>query len=176
MKTLGIVLAASTLALSSTGASAWFKVCNAKSNGADMFVTYAYYEPSITTINIDACGSFTRVFSPQYYTAWKNTGWWHITKNQCAMVYTPAINNRWAYVYAQISDGSTLVGANQPNQVSNVAFGIDQYIGGPFGSCSGECIGQTGSGDCGNPAPTYWNVNALPVDQGNYQNFTLTIH
>jgi hypothetical protein len=41
---------------------------------------------------------------------------------------------------------------------------------------NGECIGQTGSGDCGNPAPTYWNVNALPVDQGNYQNFTFTIH
>jgi hypothetical protein len=176
MKTLSVVLAVSALALSSTCASAWFKICNAKSNGADMLVTYAYYEPSITTIYVDACGSFTRVFSPQYYTAWKNTGWWHITKNQCATVYTPAINNRWAYVYAQISDGSTLVGANQPNQVSNVPLGIDHYIGGPFGSCSGECIGQTGSGDCANPAPTYWNVNALPVDQGNYQNFTVTIH
>jgi len=155
---------------------AWFEICNTKADGADMYVTYAYYEPSTTTVVSDACGSFSRVFSPQYYTAWRNTGWWHLNRNQCAYVYGPALANTWGYVYAQISDGSTLTGANVPFTVSNVAFGIDQYVSGPFGSCNGECIGQNGSGDCGNPQPSYWTVLTLPVFQASYQNFKLNIY
>jgi len=160
----------------SNNAFAWFQVCNTKSNGASMYVTYAYYQPSTTTIHTDACGSFYGVYSPQYYTAWKNTGWWHLYRNQCATVYGPALRNTWGYVYAQISDGSTLVGANVPFKVSNAAFGIDQYVNGPFGSCNGACLGRQGSGLCSSPAPVYWYTKTLPVYQGGYSNFTLNIN
>ena len=164
-----------TLFLLSSNAFAWFEICNTKSNGADMYVTYAYYEPSTTTLYTDACGSFTRVFSPRYYTAWKNTGWWHLYPNQCATVYGPALTNTWGYVYAQISDGSSLVGANVPFTVASTAFGIDQYANGPYGSCNGECLGQQGTGSCGSPGPRYWRVNALPIRQ-NSANHKLSIY
>jgi uncharacterized membrane protein len=176
MKKLIAALALGGLVLSSRTSFAWFEICNTKSNGADMYVTYAYYEPSTTTIYTDACGSFTRVFSPQYFTAWKNTGWWHLYPNQCATVYGPALANTWGYVYAQISDGSSLIGANVPFTVANTAFGIDQYVKGPFGSCSGECVEQRGFGTCGSPGPAYWTVNTLPVHQDSYQNFKLNIY
>ena len=62
--TAALVLGA--LILFSSNSFAWFEICNTKSNGADMYVTYAYYEPNTTTLYTDACGSFSRVFSPQY--------------------------------------------------------------------------------------------------------------
>jgi|SRR5665213_1681784 len=168
------VLGAVTLA--STHAFAWVEICNIKANGADMYVTYAYYEPNTTTLVTDACSSSSSVSPPQYYTAWRNTGWWHLTKNQCARVYTPAISNRYAYVYAQISDGSSLLNANVPFTVTNAVFGLDQYWNGPFGSCSGECVGQSATGDCASPAPSYYSVNTLQLDQGsNNSNLTLDI-
>jgi uncharacterized membrane protein len=176
MKKLTAALALGALVLSSRNSFAWFEICNTKSNGADMYVTYAYYEPNTTTLYTDACGSFSRVFSPQFYTAWKNTGWWHLNQNQCATVYGPTLANTWGYIYAQISDGSSLTGANVPFTVANTAFGIDQYASGPFGSCSGECVGQTGSGDCGSPGPTYWRVNTLPINQDSYQNYKVNIY
>jgi uncharacterized membrane protein len=175
MKQFLAALALITLILLSKNAFAWFEICNRKSNGADMYVTYAYYQPSTTRVHTDACGSFYGVFPPRYYTAWKNTGWWHLDQNQCATVYGPALANTWAYVYAWISDGSSLGGANVPFTVANTAFGIDQYVSGPFGSCNGECIGQSGTGFC-TPAPTYWRVNTLEINQGNYQNFRLNIN
>lgn len=175
MKKLGAALACGTLILLPTYAFAWFEICNTKANGASMYVTYAYYEPNTTTVYTDACGSFSRVFSPQYYTAWKNTGWWHLSQNQCATVYGPGLSNTWGYVYALISDGSSLVGADTPLTVSNVAFGIDQYVSGPFGQCSGECIGQSGSGDCWSGV-TYWNVKALPINQDSFTNYTENIY
>jgi uncharacterized membrane protein len=176
MKKITAALALSALVLSSTNSFAWFQICNRKSNGADMYVTYAYYEPNTTTLYTDACGSFSRVFSPQFYKAWKNTGWWHLNQNQCATVYGPALANTWGYIYAQISDGSSLTGANVPFTVANTAFGIDQYSSGPFGSCSGERVGQSGTGDCGSPGPIYWKVNTLPINQGSSQNYTVNIH
>jgi uncharacterized membrane protein len=175
MNLLSAALACSALVLFSSDSYAWFRICNAKANGASMYVTYAYYEPNTTTLYSDACSSYTRVFPPQFYTAWKNTGWWHLNQNECATVYGPALANTWGYVYAQISDGSTLTGANVPFQVASSAFGMDQYSAGPFGTCSGECIAQQGEGSCGSPGPTYWNVNTFPVSQDSYQNYTFTI-
>lgn len=176
MRKLTVALAVGVLCLlASQDAFAWFQICNRKANGASMYVTYAYYQPSTTRIYTDACGSFYGVYPPQYYTAWKNTGWWYLTQNQCATVYGAALKNTWAYVYAQISDGSTLIGANVPFKVSNLAFGIDQYVNGPFGSCNGECIGTRGSGFC-SQQPSYWDVDTLPVYQGSYSNFTLNIN
>lgn len=176
MSRITAALTLGTCLLVSQNAFASFEICNTKGNGASMYVTYAYYQPSTTTIHTDACGSFYGVFPPQYYRAWKNTGWWHLYQNQCATVYGPALTNRWGYVYAQISDGSTLIGANTPFRVSNYAFGLDQYVSGPFGSCSGECLGRSGSGLCSSPGPVYWNVNTLPVDQGSYSSFRLNIY
>jgi hypothetical protein len=175
MYKLPAVLALGALVVLPQKALAWFEICNTKANGADMYVTYAYYEPNTTTVNTDACGSFQRVFSPQYYTAWKNTGWWHLNKNQCATVYSAALSNTWGYIYAQISDGSSLTGADIPFTVTNVAFAIDQYIQGPFGSCSGECVGQNGTGDCG-AGVNYWTVKTLPIHQNSYQNFKVNIY
>src|SRR4051794_16528059 len=176
MKNLTAALALATLALLPKTSYAWFDICNTKSNGANMYVTYAYYQPSTTRITTDACSSFYGVLPPQYYTAWKNTGWWNLAPNQCARVYGSTLRNTWGYVYAWISDGSSLTGANTPFTVSSAAFGIDQYVNGPYGSCNGECIGQTGQGLCSSPAPTYWTVNTLPVYQGNYNNLTLNIN
>src|SRR5208337_2091836 len=175
MNKLTIALVLSAVVLPTTHASAWFRICNTKANGADMYVTYAYYQPNTTTLNVDACGSFTRIFPPQYYTAWRNTGWWHLNQNQCATVYGPALSNTWGYIYAQISDGSSLTGANVPFTVANTAFAMDQYSSGPFGSCNGECIGQSGTGDC-SPSPSYWKVNTLPIHQDSYQNFNVNIY
>lgn len=175
MKKFTTALALGALVLLSRDALAWFQICNMKSNGAGMYVTYAYYEPRTTRIYTDACGSFYGVYPPQYYTAWKNTGWWHLNQNQCATVYGPALTNTWSYVYAQISDSSSLVGANVPFKVASTAFGIDQYVNGPFGSCNGQCLGVQGYGFCSSPAPTYWTVNTAPIYQGSYRNFTLNI-
>jgi hypothetical protein len=163
------------VALASTPAFAWFDICNLRADGADMYVTYAYFEPKTTTLVADSCSGSSSISPPQYYTAWRNTGWWHLNKNQCTRVYGPAISNRYAYVYAQISDGSSLPNANVPFTVTNAAFGLDQYPNGPFGSCSGECVGQSAAGDCASPAPSYYSVNTVQVDQGNYSNFVVTI-
>ena len=176
LKLFTVALAFGALLFSTQHSFAQFEICNTKANGADMYVTYAYYEPNTTTLTTDACGSFTRVFSPQYYTAWKNTGWWHLKQNQCATVYQQPLANTWGYVYAQISDGSSLTGANIPFQVASSAFGIDQYSSGPFGSCGSECVGQNGTGDCASPAPTYRNVITLPVHQESYTSFKLNIY
>ena len=117
MKKLAAASAFAALLLLSSNAFAWFEICNTKSNGADMYVTYAYYQPSTTTLYTDACGSFTRVFSPRYYTAWKNTGWWHLYPNQCGTVYGPALTNTWGYVYAQVSDGSLWSARTYPSRL-----------------------------------------------------------
>ncbi len=174
MKRLAASLTVLSLALVSTNSFAWFQICNDKADSASMYVTYAYYEPKATTVYTDECGSHETVFSPQYFETWQNTGWWYLTANQCATVYGSALSNTWGYVYAQISDGSTLTGANTPFTVSDVAFTLDQYTSGPYGTCN-NCVEQQGFGDCGNPQPTYWSVNTLPVNQGSYQNYTLTI-
>ena len=171
-----VTLAFGTLFVLAKTASAGFEICNTKSNGAEMYVTYAYYEPSTTTLTVDACSSFTGVSPPQYFTAWRNTGWWYLKQNQCALVYGPPLRNTWGHVYAQISDGTSLTGANIPFRVANTAFGIDQYAEGPFGPCDGECVGGNGVGLCGDPVPTYWNVDTLPINQGSYQQFKLNIY
>jgi uncharacterized membrane protein len=173
MKKLTAALALGVLVLSSEDSFAWFEICNTKSNGADMYVTYAYYEPSTTTLHTDTCGNGDQVFSPGYFTAWKNTGWWHLNPNQCATVYGPALANTWGYVYASIRDGSSLTGANVPFRVANPPFGIDQYASGPFGCSGEECPVGVGTGYCGTAE---WTVNTLPVYQGNYQNFKLNIY
>ncbi|WP_146649749.1 DUF1036 domain-containing protein [Labilithrix luteola] len=175
MKRIAAALTLATIALVSRNSFAWFDICNNKTNGASMYVTYASYVPNTTKVFSDACGSYDGVYSPAYFTAWRNTGWWHLEPNQCARVYGPALTNTWGYVYAQISDGSTLTGANIPFTVSNVAFSIDQYRAGPF-NCGAGCVGVNGAGSCGQPAPNYWTVNALPVNQGSYTNFTFSIH
>jgi hypothetical protein len=72
-------------------------------------------------------------FPPKYYTAWKNTGWWHLNRNQCATVYGPALANTWGYVYALISDGSSLTGANVPFKVANTRLGSTNTPTGHWG-------------------------------------------
>ncbi|HKO47494.1 MAG TPA: DUF1036 domain-containing protein [Polyangiaceae bacterium] len=177
MKKLIGMLALAAATLAAPDSHAWFKICNTKTNGAAMWVTYASYIPSTTTIYTDACGSASSVFSPQYYTTWRNRGWWYLTQNQCATVNGAALNNRYQYVYAQVSDGSTLIGANSYSfQVASSAFTLDQYTGGPHGSCGGECIGSVSYGHCANPQPSYWYVNTLEVDSGNASNYTLSIN
>src|SRR5438270_914290 len=104
MKKLVAALALGTCLFASKNAFASFEICNLKSNGASMWVTYAYYEPATTTIHTDACGSTYGIYAPRFYTAWKNTGWWHLGPNQCATVYGPKLSNTWGYVYADISD------------------------------------------------------------------------
>jgi len=176
LTTLTAALAFGVLLFSTEPSLAQFTICNTKANGADMYVTYAYYEPNTTTLSVDACGNYTSVQPPQYFIAWRNTGWWHLKKNQCATVYQQPLRNTWGYIYAQISDGSSLVGADTPFQVANTEFAIDQYYSGPFGSCSGECVGTSGYGDCGSPAPTYWYVNTLPIHQKSYSSFKVNIY
>jgi uncharacterized membrane protein len=176
MKKLTTALAFFVLILLARTSFAWFQICDTKANNADMWVTYAYYDPNIQTVYTDACGSFGRTFSPQYYNAWKNTGWWHLNANECATVYSPALSNTHGYVYALIGDGSSLTGANVSFQAPfNFGFAYHQYISGPFGSCSGECIGQSGSGSCAGD-PGYNNVMTLDINQGSNQNFKLNIY
>jgi uncharacterized membrane protein len=186
MNKLGMALAFSTVIFSMSQASAWFKICNTKSNGADMYVTYAYYEPKTTTLNFrpvntnaayNPCFSWEQVNPPMYFTTWKNTGWWHLNKNQCARVYGPALSNTWGYIYAQISDGSSLIGADVPFVVADTAFELDPipYTSGPFGCTVDSCTVTSGGSAC-HPTTTYWNVNTLPVHQGSYQNFTVNIY
>jgi hypothetical protein len=176
MKTLTKALAFLALSLIARPSFAWFQICNTKANNAGMWVTYAYYDPNIQTVYTDACSSFSQVFSPQYFNAWKNTGWWHLNANQCATVYAPALSNTHGYVYALISDGTSLTGANVPFQAPfNVGFGYHQYISGPFGTCSGECTGSSGQGLCASD-PGYRNVMTLDINQGSSQNFKLNIY
>ena len=186
MNKLGMALALSAVILPTSDASAWFKICNTKANGADMYVTYAYYEPKITTINFEPvnthtpynpCFSWEQVDPPVYFTAWRNTGWWHLNQNQCAKVYGPALSNTWGYIYAQISDGTSLTGADVPFTVADTAFALDpvQYTAGPFGCNSGSCPATFGGGNC-TPTTTYWNVNTLPIHQDSYRNFTVNIY
>ena len=171
-RTVAVFLVA-LLSLVSNNAFAWFKICNNKSNGATMYVTYAYYVPNTSKVYTDACGSYEGVQSG-YYTTWRNRGWWYLTQNQCATVYGSTLNNSWSYVYAQISDGSHLSGANVSFTVSNVAFTLDQYTNGPY-QCGSPCVGVSAIADC-SPTPNYWNVNTLGVNTGNYDNFTFSIN
>ncbi len=184
MNKLAMALALSALILPKSHASAWFRICNTKANGADMYVTYAYYEPNITTINFEPeraefagyCTSWSEVYPPTYYTAWRNTGWWHLNQNQCATVYGPALSNTWGYIYAQISDGTSLTGADVPFTVTNPTFALDQYTAGPFGcKPNASCPESNNVYPCA-PTPTYWKVNTLPIHQDSYQNFTVNIY
>jgi uncharacterized membrane protein len=186
MNKLGMALALSAVIFPTSHASAWFKICNTKANGADMYVTYAYYEPHTTTLNFkpvnthtpyNPCFSWEQVEPPEYFTTWRNTGWWHLNQNQCATVYGPPLSNTWGYIYAEISDGTSLTGADIPFTVADTAFALDpvQYSAGPFGCNGGSCPASFGGGMC-TPTATYWNVNTLPIHQVSYKNFTVNIY
>jgi uncharacterized membrane protein len=171
-KLLAAAIALSAISLVPKESFAWFEVCNKKANGADMWVTYMYYEPNMSTVQTDACGSYETLYSPSYFEAWKVTGWWHLTANQCTTVYGGALTNTRSYVYAQISDGSTLLGANVPEQVVGPAFAIDQYITPHFEGS--EPVETSGDAFCANP-PNPWTVDAVEIWQAGYSNFTDTI-
>lgn len=173
MKRLAMIFALAMVAFASRDASAWFEICNTKSNGANMWVTYAYYVPNTETVYTDACGSFQRLYSPSYFVTWRNTGWWYLTPNQCATVYTPALNNAWGYVYADITDGSTLNNATVPFQVVSPAFSLDQYTTPVY--VGSDPVETNGDGLCATPVNP-WTVNTLPVNQGSYSNFKLNIY
>jgi uncharacterized membrane protein len=173
MKKLTALFALGLVSLTASESFAWFEICNTKSDGANMWVTYAYYVPYTDTIYTDACGSYEKLYSPSYFTTWRNTGWWYLTPNQCATVYGPALSNTWGYVYAYITDGSSLSGADVPFQVVSPAFTLDQYST-PVIQGS-DPLQTNGYGYCANPV-TPWTVNTLPVFQGSYSNFKLNIY
>jgi uncharacterized membrane protein len=176
VKHLAAVLTLGAIGLVSKNSLASFEICNTKSDGATMYVTYAYYEPDATTDYFNACGDYYYTISPAYWTLWRNTGWWYLTPNQCATVYSPALANTWGYVYAQISDGSTLTGANTPFTVANTAFTLDQYTNGPL-DCSGfSCSPQSITDYVCPSGYSTWSVETLPVDQGSSQNYKLNIY
>jgi uncharacterized membrane protein len=159
---------------------AWFDICNQKTNGADMWVTYAYYEPNVSTVYTDDCSSYETLYSPSYFTAWKNTGWWYLTPTECATVYGPAIGNTRAYVYADITDGSTLIGIAQPGQgapthptftLDDNAFSIDQYVTPVL--VGSDPVETAGEGDC--ITNDMYSVTTAEIWQGSNSNFTLTI-
>jgi hypothetical protein len=159
---------------------AWFKVCNGKSDGADMWVTYAYYVPHENTVtyfdSVYDCPVSTNE-NPEsgggcYWSAWKNVGWWYLTPGGCATVYGPALTNRYSYVYANITDGSKLNNANYSDDVITPAFSLDQRGGMNF--VNGNCAASNNSPNltCNED---YW-VNTAEVDTGSFSNYTLTIN
>jgi uncharacterized membrane protein len=173
-----LVLGAGSLVPKTSFAS--FEICNRKTNGADMWVTYAYYEPNVSTVHTDDCSSYETLYSPSYFTAWKNTGWWYLTPNQCATVYSPAVSNTRAYVYADITDGSTLIGTAQPGQgapthvpflVDPNAFAIDQYITPVFQGS--DPVETTGDGQC--LENDMWTVSSAEIWQAGNTNWVLNI-
>jgi uncharacterized membrane protein len=170
-KPLAAALALGAVSLTSTNAFAWFDVCN-KTPDKNMYIAYVYYEPSVTTVYTDVCGSYEEVYSPSYFTSWKVSGWWYLTPGQCATTYGgPVTNNTRSYVYADITDGSTLVGANVPITVVNPAFSMDEYYNAVI---QGDPVETTGDAFCANP-PATWTAYAAEVWQAGYTNFTYTI-
>lgn len=159
---------------------AWFKVCNGKTNGANMWVTYTYFVPqenSVTYFNsADDCPVSTHA-QPEsgggcYWSSFKNVGWWYLTPGACATVQGSTLTNRYSYVYANITDGSSLVNANYSFDVTTPAFSLDQQADLNF--VNGNCAMSNNSSNL-TCHEDYWR-NSVEVDTGSYSNFTFTIH
>jgi uncharacterized membrane protein len=176
MKNIVAVFVLGAAAFTAKDSFAWFKICNAKTNGANMWVTYANYVSSEHALvaspmcydGVTQAHDLANTYGSCSYSAWRNTGWWYLTPNNCATVDGNSITNSWSYIYADMTDGTHLNGANVPFQVVNPAFEWDQYS-----NLNGSnCVESAGGCDYSGA----WTVETVGVNTGNYSNYTLSIH
>jgi len=162
MKNLAALLTVIAVGLVATDSFAWFQICNKRQVGG--WVSYTHYISKEQRIDYE-CGFSTIQGTGCYYSAWKSDGWWYLSPNQCATVWSAAINNRFHYVHADWDDGA-VTGSGFSFYIQDPEFHWDsQQV--RHGS---NCVVGQGIVDCQNRVG-YW-TDFSQVDSGSNSNFT----